>query len=302
MNTEKKTSGALKGLDRGSDLRGWLALARDWGAIAVIAWAGVRAHNLFVYAAAVALIGALQFSIGECLLHEASHFHLFRTRSWNDRFEFLYSLPFLMTLSQFREEHLAHHRDLGTSKDELLADYRLIGLHEKNPNMAWLWFVKPLTGFAAYFYLTKLSLRPFMKDGVKIVAFWAAVLAAAAALGGLKVVALYWFVPMAFGHASFLYWSEVQDHFGTRSGTRSITGALGNFLWHNNGYHAVHHAKAAVPWYRLRQAHDEYLAGPGADAALDLSSGFLETYRQLRDFVAAPKGPRAVRVPVDATL
>lgn len=299
--TKERSAKTTTRADRGSDLRGWLALARDWGAIVLIAWAAERSGGAVVYAAAVLLIGAFQFAIGECLLHEASHFHLFRTRAWNDRFEFLYSLPFLMSLSQFREEHLAHHRDLGTPKDALIEDYRLIGLYRKKIDMAWLWFVKPLTGFAAYFYLTKLSLRPF-KCGAKIAAFWAAVLAAAAALGGLRLVALYWFVPMIFGHASFLYWSEIQDHFGTRSGTRSITGALNNVLFHNNGYHAAHHARAGVPWYRLRQAHEEHLRRDPS-AALDLSSGFLETYRQLRDSVAGRALPAApLRAPVDAAL
>ncbi len=283
---ETMTERSKKAADLGSNLRGWAALGRDWGAIVLISWASVRLHSIPAYLAAVALIGAFQFAIGECLLHEASHFHLFRTRSWNERFEALYALPFFMTLAQFREEHLAHHRDAGTPRDGLLEDYRLIGLFRPKPDMFWLWFVKPLTGFAGYFYLTKLSLTP-RRDGLKIAGFWTVVLAAAWALGGLQLLALYWLVPMLFGHASFLYWSEVQDHFGTRSGTRSVTGALGNRLWHNNGYHAVHHARAWMPFYRLREAHDDFLAGAGAAAAQDLSSGFLETYRQLRAAVSA---------------
>ncbi|MBI3563756.1 MAG: fatty acid desaturase [Elusimicrobia bacterium] len=291
MNERKKT-----GADIGSDRRGALALARDWGAIVLIAWASERIGGWPVYIAAAWLIGAFQFAIGEALLHEASHFHLFRTRAWNDRFEALYALPFLMTLSQFRDEHLAHHRDAGTPRDGLLADYRLIGLFEPNPDMFWLWFVKPVTGFAGYFYLTKLSLKPF-RCGAKLVAFWTAVAAAAWALGGLRLLALYWVVPLFWCHVSYLYWSEVQDHFGTKSGTRTVVGALNNRLFHNNGYHAVHHARAWVPFYRLPEAHAAFVAGDGADAARDLSSGFLETYRQLRDSVAAaPAAPASVDV------
>lgn len=281
MNETKKT-----GADIGSDRRGALALARDWGAIVAVAWASERIGGWPAYLAAVWAIGAFQFAIGEALIHEASHFHLFRTRAWNDRLEALYALPFFMTLSQFRAEHLAHHRDAGTPQDGLLADYRLIGLLEPEPDMFWLWFVKPVTGFAGYFYLTKLSLQPF-RCGAKLVAFWTGVVAAAWTLGGLRLLALYWVVPVFWCHASYLYWSEVQDHFGTKSGTRSVTSALNNWLFHNNGYHAVHHARAWVPFYRLPEAHAAYLAGDGADAARDLSSGFLDTYRQLRDSVVA---------------
>ncbi len=266
---------------RASDRRGVLALARDWGAIAALAALGLRTRGPAAYVAIVWLIGAFQFAIGECLLHEASHYNLFRTRSWNDRLEFLYALPFFMTLSQFREEHLAHHRDVGTSQDELLADYRLLGLDRPDANMFWIWFVKPLTGFAGYFYLTKLSLRPFWTCGLKLTAFWGAVLAAAAHFGALRVVALYWLVPLWWCHTSFLYWSEIQDHFGTRAGTRSIVGALNNALFHNNGYHAAHHARPGVPWYRLRDEHRDFLAA-GKHHPQDLSSGFIDTYRQLR--------------------
>lgn len=269
--------------ERAGNLRAFAALARDWGAIVLLAALSVKADSLVVYLIAAVSIGAFQFAIGESLIHEASHYHLFATREWNDRFEFLYALPFFMTLKQFRDEHLAHHIDVGTPKDELLADYKLIGLLDPEPDIFWIWFVKPLLGFPGYFYLTKLSLKPF-NCGAKIVGFWAAVLGAAAYLGALKLVALYWFVPLWTGHVAFLYWSEIQDHFGARSGTRSVTGRLGNWLWHNNGLHAAHHARAAVPWYRLPAAHAEYVA---RGAELDLSSGFLETYRQLRDAARA---------------
>lgn len=290
MNESKKA-------DIGSDWRGWAALARDWGAVVLIAWASERIGGWPAYIAACWAIGAFQFAIGESLIHEASHWHLFRTRSWNDRFEALYALPFFMTLAQFREEHLAHHRDVGTAQDNLLADYRWIGLLEKDPDMFWNWFVKPVTGFAGVFYLTKLSLRPW-RDGAKLAAYWGAVAAAAWATGGLRLVALYWLVPMFWCHASYLYWSEVQDHFRTKSGTRTVTGALANWLFHNNGYHAVHHALAYVPFYRLREAHEAWTAGAGAPALSDLSSGFLDTYRQLRDFTPAPAvpAPEPVRV------
>jgi fatty acid desaturase len=270
---------------RASDWRGAAALARDWGAIAALAWLGRRVPGPLAYVAIVWLIGAFQFAIGECLLHEASHYNLFRTRSWNDRLEFLYALPFFMTLAQFREEHLAHHRDVGTPQDELLADYRLLGLERPDANMFWIWFVKPLTGFAGYFYLTKLSLRPW-KCGLKLALFWGAVAAAALHFGALRVVALYWLVPLWWCHTSYLYWSEIQDHFGTRAGTRSIVGRLNNRLFHNNGYHAAHHARPGVPWYRLPDEHRDYVAS-GKHHPRDLSSGFLDTYRQLRSAARA---------------
>lgn len=186
-----------------------------------------------------------------------------------------------MTVAQFRDEHMAHHRDAGTREDNLLIDYRLLGLFRPPLNIFWIWFIKPLIGFAAYFYLTKLSLKP-LRCGLKLVVFWAAVLSLSTYFGVVHIVVLYWLVPLWWGHVTYLYWSEIQDHFGTHSGTRSVAGRLSNLLWHNNGYHAAHHARPGLPWYRLPIAHQELAADQKWEDSPDISSGFVDTYRQLR--------------------
>ncbi len=266
-----------RGASPWSNWPGCFALGRDWGAIVLLAYLGVRSGNLLVYLAVVWLIGSFQFAIGECLLHEASHYHLFRNRSWNDRLEFLYALPFFMTVAQFRDEHMAHHRDAGTPEDNLLIDYRLLNLYRPRLNVFWTWFLKPIIGFGAYFYLTKLSLKP-LRCGLKLVTFWTLVLGIALYLHAFHILVLYWLIPLWWAHVTYLYWSEIQDHFATRSGTRSVTGWLSNFLWHNNGYHAVHHVRPGLPWYRLPRAHRESME---KFDARDISSGFFCTYRQL---------------------
>jgi fatty acid desaturase len=86
---------------------------------------------------------------------------------------------------------------------------------------------------------------------------------------------LYWVVPMLWCYSSFFYWSEIEDHFNTNTGTRTNVGWT-NWLTHNNGFHSVHHKYPRIPWYRLREAHFALCADSS-----DISRGFLDTFRQI---------------------
>jgi fatty acid desaturase len=61
-----------------SDLRSCLALARDWLLIFGSIFIATRAGVWWITVASVVWIGLVQFAIGEALLHEASHYNLFR--------------------------------------------------------------------------------------------------------------------------------------------------------------------------------------------------------------------------------
>lgn len=259
-----------------NSIRGWLALLRDWSMIILVSAFSIRADNLVIYALSVWVIGYFQFAIGEALLHEASHYNLFRKKQWNNNLEFLYALPFFKTVSEFRSEHARHHLQLGGEQDHTIADYEHFGFFKPTRNIFWLWFVKPVTGYAGYYYVSNLSLLP-IKSGMKIVAFWTFAVFGFWYFGGLQYLLLYWIIPYALSYCSFLYWSEVQDHYNTTSGTRSTLSFFANLVIHNNGYHSIHHKYPAIPWYRLREAHNA-LCPEGAD----ISHGFINTYQQLK--------------------
>lgn len=271
-----------------TDLRSALALLRDWCAIVAVAAVSIRLDHWLAWLVAVWIIGAFQFAIGEALQHEAVHRKLFTRRALNDRLEFLYALPFFRTVSQFRAEHLVHHRRLGTGEDQLVEDYRALGLLRPRPNAAWLWFGKPLLGLAGLYYASTISLAP-AREGAKILLFWAAAVGAAWWLGGLDILFLYWIVPWFWAANSFLYWSEVEDHYNTRSGTRSNLSPLLNWITHDNGYHHAHHSHPGQPWFRLREIHRR------DPAAGDVSRGFLDTFRQIR--VPLPEPARGFPAP-----
>jgi fatty acid desaturase len=80
-----------------------------------------------------------------------------------------------------------------------------------------------------------------------------------------------------FCKGAYLFWSEIADHYNTRSGIRTRVGWIANFIFHNNGYHHAHHRYPSIPQFNLKKAHK--LAFREGD---DISRGFLDTYRQIR--------------------
>jgi fatty acid desaturase len=82
---------------------------------------------------------------------------------------------------------------------------------------------------------------------------------------------------------TFLYWSEVGDHYNTDTGMRSTLGKGYNRLFHNNGYHAVHHEFPTIPFYRLRDACDRQ-----DFIKTDKSKSLWNTFEQIREPLPLP--------------
>jgi fatty acid desaturase len=257
-------------------LRSWLAIGRNWslvfGLVALAEWA----DRWWWTGLCVLGIGTLQFALGEALLHEASHYNLFRSRIWNDRLEVLYALPFLTTMDAYRAEHLQHHGRLGKGNDHIVLDYGYHGLTADSSQAAWVWFGKPASGLAALEHLRYLWNRNTAGAWLKLAIFWVPMSAICAAAGLLSDLLLYWFLPLFAIFAPLLHWSEIADHYRTRTGTRSRTSRLHNLLWHNNGYHAIHHRFPRIPFHNLARAH-RALGGDRWDCA----RGWWSVWRQI---------------------
>lgn len=264
-----------------SDWRGALALVKDYVLIIGIAALSESFGGWIAYLLAVWVIGLIQLGLGETLTHEAAHYNLFKSRRLNNWSQFLCSYPFGFTLADYRREHGEHHRLLNTNLEKLHEDYSSHGLLGDNRNMVWLWFFKPVLGYAGFAYLRSLLDLATSKSTPRILAFWTVLLAAFAWGGKLDLLILYWVVPILWSYASFFYWSEIEDHFNTKSGTRTNIGWT-NFLTHNNGFHAVHHRYPRIPWFRLKEAHYALLG-----ESSDISRGFFDTFRQIS---SAPNG------------
>lgn len=261
-----------------NNLRGFLALFRDWSTICLVTAFSIWADSWSVYIISVWIIGALQFGIGETLLHEASHYNLFKNRTWNDNLEFLYALPFFTRVSHYREIHLRHHKHLWEPEDPKIQYYEALGF-SGSPNLFFLWFVKPVIGVTAYHYFFSDPNR-FLDR--KLILFWLPVILLFSGTGNLHILGLYWFLPLFWSFSSILYWAEIDTHLGTQTGTRTNINFLGNLMGHNSGYHHVHHLYPTIPWYRLPEAHRAICPDHP-----DISRGFLDTYRQLKQYPLA---------------
>ena len=61
-------------------LRGLRAVCRDWLVIAGAISLSIYIEHWAVWVASVWVIGIMQFALAEAVLHEASHYNLFRSR------------------------------------------------------------------------------------------------------------------------------------------------------------------------------------------------------------------------------
>jgi fatty acid desaturase len=276
MNAPAPIPGAKDFVQR-SNLKGLVALSRDLLVLISLFAIGFQIDHWLAYLLLAWPIGLMQFNLGEVLAHEASHYNLFRTRSWNDRLEWLLCFPFLYTLSAYRAEHRLHHIKLGTSEDHLITDYRRRGLFRIPPMLIWIWFGKPLVGLSGAAYLRSVLLELMNKRAATMITLlWSTVLTLCGLTGTLSFFFWLWVLPLIWTFPSFLWWSEIRDHFNTATGTRSDISWI-NHLTHNNGFHHVHHQYPSIPWYLLREAHETLIG----DHRIEVSNGFFDTFRQI---------------------
>jgi fatty acid desaturase len=227
---------------------------------------------------AVWFIGYIQFCLGEALLHEASHYNLFKSRRLHAWLQCLYAYPFFQTLHGFQKEHHLHHVDLMGGGDQTMKDYRRYGLDAaRHPDMFFIWFIKPFLGGPTWYYLRSGPDLDTRSSCLQLGLFWLPLLVFCTWAGFLDILILYWFLPLVWPFPIFQYWSEIEEHFNTRTGARSNLSRWGNFFKHNEGYHWIHHRYPSIPFYKLKEAH-EALAPQGTD----ISRGFIQSFQQMR--------------------
>lgn len=266
-----------------TNAHGFCALAVDYAVLFGIISLSVYLNNILFYIAAVWIIGFLQFSISEVLLHEASHNHLFSSSKLSNIMRIFYAEPFLIDFDDYKKTHFNHHKHLGNPEyDHIASDYEEYGLYEKNRNLFSIWFIKPILGYPAYDYLIY-TVFPYIKTHyLRAILFWAPILTICWWFNILDLLLLYWFIPLFWATSSILYWSEIGDHYNTKSKVRSNLGRIYNLLCHNIGYHSLHHKYPSIPWHNLRKAYTE-MKEIDKELSTDESYGFLfETYKQMK--------------------
>lgn len=242
-----------------SNLRGFLVLARDVIFLCALLALAVNYGMAWWFSLPLIwAIGAVQFAMGEALLHEASHYNLFKTRALNVIVGNLIAYAIFTTLKEWRSEHVHHHSHLLSASDHVITDYESYRLKDGIHPLV-LWLVRPLFGIVGVKWIVQLML-PGLRH-VEVWLFHGALIMLAWALGSLELLLWFWFLPLVWAFSSFLYWSEVTDHHladrQSEHHSRTNRSLPWNFLFHNGGYHWVHHQFAYIPWYLLPQADSE---------------------------------------------
>ena len=195
----------------------------------------------------------------ENLIHEASHYNLFRDRKLNNVVDWLFGFGVFISIHEFRQKHVRHHLFLGNlEKDPEMRYFQQLELNRYSNNI-WKFICRPFSGYMTYHYLV----NPFFlfwysphKQKQKVL-YWSILLTLM--LIGLKwvVVVLVYILPFFFMRPIMKYYGEVfkyagQDFNNKGDNVHNYMSGLSNLLLYPfmSGYHAIHYRDSRIPWYR----------------------------------------------------
>jgi fatty acid desaturase len=269
------------------DRRAALALALDWAAVAAAIACAARSSSRLVGALAFVVIAGRQVALLN-LLHAAAHRSLFRRRALVRSIDWLIGAPIFDSVATYRGPHLEHHEEFARRKPERFAFlHEQLRLPERGPlGRTWIVFVRPLLGWDAlqFFRSCAGALQRDRRFALRMAGFWGAALVAAWSLGALRLLTVYWILPLICLYPVFNLWAEITDHFmvagdGDGRNQRGLFFSL--FLKGHDLYHQTHHEHPAVPFYRLKAAFEEAAARGRAGEAVRGAHGLLScVYRE----------------------
>jgi fatty acid desaturase len=244
---------------RRSTGRALITLAGDWAIVIAAAALAERARHPIAWLAAAVIIAGRQTAMLN-LTHAAAHRALCARPRHDRALEPLYAWPIADTVARYRVPHLEHHEEIAAGHaDRFSFLHDELGLPRRGPwGRTWVVFVRPLLGHAGYEFLRG-TVRAVIRDGAyrrQILPFWGMLVVGAAIAGALRLLAVYWIVPLVWLHPVFLLWGEVSDHFQAPGGTRDHVGLFHRAITNGHAlYHDVHHRFPFIPFYRERKAH-----------------------------------------------
>ena len=276
QNWQKNPPEGLKDLSRLSTYRGLSAILANWICIGLLITVDQMLGILWLTPLFIWWIGGRHYAMLEGLMHNAAHHTLFAKKELHYQLAWLYCWPFGYDVAEYRRDHLQHHRHFLTKSDTECHNLRKHGLGVgQGDNLFWKFWVRPFLGYATFRHAGADIIR-----NPKIGIFWVFMLVVVLATNTFWWFALYHLVPRFYVFAIKFYWSDIQDHYRTKTGTRVQTGYWANLLTYNEGFHAFHHIFPQVPWFNVPKGHK--LVPHERDA----SSSLLDSYRQMRDWKA----------------
>jgi fatty acid desaturase len=282
-------SADVRRLSQVSNLRGALAIAREWSLIAGLVTAAVLSGEPLVWGIAGVLIATRQHAL-LILMHDAAHGRLMRGRALNDAVGDLFlALPNNVMLRRYRIRHSAHHgfandRTRDPDRTTIAADDQwhfprarlsgitvflrdLLGLNSGRA-MRVVTLYAPWPVLMAGLWKTQEAVEPAdapatRAEAVRVGLYVVALSAGLVLSGGWAVYLALWVLPSMTVLPALLRLRGISEHEGDMgtdevSVSRHVEAGMAEAFvispFHIN-YHTAHHLFPSVPWYNLPALH-----------------------------------------------
>lgn len=284
-------------LNERSSISAIIAISMDYALISLVIALYLVYPHWYTYVISIIVIGS-RFRALENLLHEASHFHLFRNKRVNDVIGLLLcACPTGSSLQAYRQSHFSHHRWLGSAdKDPDLQRYIKIGIDDmpfSKKRMFWQ-IIKIVTLIEVPRYVAS-SLKSFVWSGestsygeniLRIVYYSALILIFTLAHVWFYAL-IFWLIPLLTTFQIIRYLAEISEHGGLyKKYDHTLFLTRNNFCHpllrailypHADYFHLVHHLFPAVPWRNLHKAHALLSRDDGYKQAVHCYGYFFKT-------------------------
>jgi fatty acid desaturase len=281
---EMLTLPELRALRATSDLRGAALVAHAWLVIAGAMVTAALWPSPPVLAAAALVIGGRQLGLA-VLMHEASHWLLFRGQRANNRVgTWLSAAPIWADLPSYRRRHHLHHRHTQQPGDP----DRELAVAPATRRAFWRAGARELSGWTAL--VAALGWRPAAgwRWVLRPLAANAVLAATLTAAGYWHFYLLLWLLPRATWYQFGLRIRHLAEHGvvsddadALRNARTTESGLLARaFLapyWVN--HHLEHHLLVFVPCWRLPDAH-ALLGARGHGARMEVAPGYVDVLRR----------------------
>lgn len=249
----------------------------EWMSILLVIYCTQKFFNPLTYLLAIVWIGS-RFQALVVLMHEATHYRLFKNRKLNEFVGEFLAWPAFLTMKGYRNSHLAHHQNLNTEDDPDWNQWdkyyqfpktkkqMIVGLIE---NALGIGFVYDITQ-TLFAHKEQAKLHNEIPLSLRIcqLSFYATIVGASIAFSFWQLLILYWLVPLLTFTKFFDYVRAVTEHYPLNY-SETYKSSRNTFGWerhivapYNICIHLDHHLHPGVPWYNLGKLHDVLMKDP----------------------------------------
>lgn len=319
-----------------------IVLVREWLVYAAIVASTLWAYQairdagvslwwmLPIYGLSVVAIAAWTQTRLSCLVHESSHYSLFKSRLVNDIVANVFvAFPFFGLIANYRIGHWGHHRHVNDPEND--PDLHRLLKHQQREfpisklRVWWEYVFLQLSPHKAFSYLKGRALYVAKQMSHKRVknqdvmspratlalrlGFYAVLFGTLTAGGWWLHYFLFWLVPLITVYPATLFLREIAHHGnypdnGDFTNSRVYEGYWLErevFFPFGEWNHVLHHMFPTIPWHKMREAHDTMMRYPPYRDNVIICDGFFfkhhadNDHPTVLDLLAAPSGQQVRR-------